>query len=54
MRKHKTRSKQINDSRKAERKRGYIIMFKTRTFSETENYAKKVSTFVYKETEFGC
>ena len=29
-------------------------MFKTRTFSETEDYAKKVSAFVYKETDFGC
>ena len=29
-------------------------MFKARTFSETEDYAKKVSTFVYKETDFGC
>ena len=29
-------------------------MFKTRTFSETEEYAKKVSAFVYKETDFGC
>ena len=27
-------------------------MFKTRTFSETEDYAKKVSAFVYKEA--GC
>ena len=27
-------------------------MFKTRTFSETEDYAKKVSAFVYKES--GC
>ena len=27
-------------------------MFKTRTFSETEDYAKKVSSFVYKES--GC
>ena len=27
-------------------------MFKTRTFAEVENYAKEISTFVYKET--GC
>ena len=31
-----------------------IIMFKTRTFSETEDYAKKVSAFVYKESDFKC
>ena len=29
-------------------------MFKTRTFAEVENYAKEISTFVYKETDFGC
>lgn len=29
-------------------------MFKTRTFSETEDYAKKVSAFVYKESDFKC
>ena len=34
-------------------------MFKTRTFAETEDYAKKVSAFVYKESGykkagFGC
>ena len=29
-------------------------MFKTRTFAEVENYAKEVSAFVYKETDFGC
>ena len=29
-------------------------MFKTRTFSEVEDYAKKVSSFVYKESGFGC
>ena len=29
-------------------------MFKTRTFSETENYAKEISTFVYKESDFKC
>ena len=31
-----------------------IIMFKTRTFAEVEDYAKKVSAFVYKEAGFGC
>lgn len=29
-------------------------MFKERTFSETEDYAKKVSAFVYKESDFRC
>lgn len=29
-------------------------MFKTRTFAEVEDYAKKVSAFVYKEAGFGC
>ena len=29
-------------------------MFKTRTFAEVENYAKEISTFVYKEAGFGC
>ena len=31
-----------------------IIMFKTRTFAEVEDYAKKVNAFVYKEAGFGC
>lgn len=29
-------------------------MFKTRTFAEVEDYTKKVSSFIYKETDFGC
>ena len=29
-------------------------MFKTRTFAEVENYAKEISTFVYKESGYKC
>ena len=53
MRKHK---KEVNKPTTAERwkEKEVIIMFKTRTFAEVEDYAKKVSAFVYKESDLIC